>query len=120
MKNQLLSYDDVYSMVRQHCLLRFPQQADCHPQITVNAYLKSAGSSLHAPAPGLNFSHRTDDVISDFDRFILSDHDREALFADIVDMVRWMAENGYLQSGGEGGFAYYPTDKLLRSPTLIF
>jgi len=120
MKNQLLSYDDVFRMVRQHCLLRFPQQADCHPQITVNGYLKSAGSSLHAPAPGLNFSHRTDDVISDFDRFIIGDQNREALFADITDMVRWMADNGYLQSGGEEDATYYPSDKLLRSPSLIF
>ncbi|KJV33104.1 hypothetical protein [Pantoea sp. SM3] len=120
MKNKLLSYDEVYRMVRQHCLLRFPQQADCHPQITVNAYLKNAGSSLHAPAPGLNFSHRTDDVISEFDRFIICDPDREALFADIADMVRWMAENDYLQSGRERESVYYPSDKLLRSPTLVF
>lgn len=120
MKNQLLEFDDLYKMVRQHCLQKFPQQAECHPQITVNAYLKSAGSSLHAPAPGLNFSHRTDDVISDFDRFIISDSNREALFTDVADMVRWMAENGYLQPDRKNEMQFYPTDKLIRSPTLIF
>jgi hypothetical protein len=120
MHNQLLSFDDVYRMVRQHSLIEFPQHAECSSQKTVNAYLKSSGSSLHAPGPGLNFSHRTGDVISEFDHFIITDKNREALYADIADMVRWLRDNGYLLRSLEDELCFYPTDKLLRTSSLVF
>ena len=120
MHNQLLSFDTVYRMVRQHSLIEFPQHAECSPQKIVNAYLKASGSSLHAPGPGLNFSHRTEDVVSEFDHFIITDKNREALYEDIADMVRWLADNNYLLRSVEDELCFYPTDKLLRTNSLIF
>ena len=119
MKNTLMTSDNVYQMIRSHCLNSFPYPVICRPQLTVNFALKSSGSALHAPAPGLNFSHRTDDVISDFDKFVIEDKNREALFDDIFAMVNWLAFNGYLRPDRNHDDLYEVTDKLLQTPSLI-
>jgi hypothetical protein len=119
-KNQLISFDEVYKILRGHCLSKFPQHAECRPQLALNWHLKSSGSLLHAPAPGINFSHRTDDVITELDRYIINDNNREALFSDLSDMTRWMAESGYLRPDKDGDENYYPTDKLIRTPSIQF
>lgn len=129
MKNKMIGYNSVYGYIREYYLNNFPHPVKVSikeiAQILVNSHgidgkvtKLSPTSNIHklninVPAPRVDDSpYENRNRRADLEAYLASEVGMRDVIEDIVQLHRWLRENGFIMEGGVA------TEKMLSQPKI--
>lgn len=117
MKNGHISFITLYTIMRDYFTAALPHSVSKESADIVNAHLVEANSEFMVTPNPLKSSVMGQPKAA-IDTVLLDRHKVQALDEDIIAMVRWLMNNGYLELDTSGNAFCRATDKMLQVKTL--
>lgn len=114
MKNDILTINDIYNVIREHYISNFPYELQFQSVDALNKYVKqlnknAALTKLNGkyifenpdPTPEVDspFSNSEGSIARTLEKYLLQESGIQNLFQDINAMHLWLSQSGFIKSG---------------------
>lgn len=117
MKNGHISFSTLYTIMRDYFTAALPHPVSKQSADIVNAHLAQASSGFRVSGSPLRVTSAAQPTAA-IDAALMEKGKTQALDEDIIAMVRWLMNNGYLELETSGNAYCRATDKMLQTKTL--
>lgn len=127
MKNTVIEFNEVYSLIRKHYLLNFPYKLDFQAMDALNIFIKKHNENAQiiknsegvykfenpVPTPSVDspFENSIGSTSREIEAYLSDDQGLKNIFLDTNAMHEWLVKSGFIQAG-------VATEKMLEKKSL--